>query len=173
MIFACFGVWIWLSGSEPRAPSPELQCAGALKSARSRLEKLPLEKRIGPTLEVVGASCRGLAPELADAAMKASKETRANRAGILAKAQKVCAVADPAAAAQSIEAACPPRAKDPQGPILRDLDAGTYAWLRALREAVEKAGANTDAELVLSSLALSAALEGEALRGRGGPSPQK
>ena len=158
ILFAiCFGLW----GFPARAPSPD-PCGAGLKSARARLEKLPISQRIGPTLEVIGASCRGLDPAMADAAVKAAKAPRRERAALLAAGQKVCAVPDPAAPAQTVVGACPPGERDPQGPILKALDAGTYVFVRALRQALEKAGTDTNAELVLSSLALAAALEGEA-----------
>ena len=157
-LIACFG----LSGfsPQPRAtPSPELSCAGALKSARVRLEKIPLERRIAPTLELIGTACRGLDVALANAAAQASSRPRAERAAILARGQSSCTVASPTAAAQSVAAACPPAASDPQGPILRALDAGTYAFVRALRARLEPGKGGDDAELVLSSLALAVAME--------------
>lgn len=69
---------------------------------------------------------------------------------------------DAAAPAQSVEAACPPGPNDPQGPILNTLDAGTYAFVRALGQKLGPK-VSTNAELALANLALAVAHEGQTL----------
>lgn len=139
-------------------------CGEALSKGRAKLEKVPLEKRIRPTLELIGASCGTVDPSLADAATKAARKPRAERAALLAAGQTSCTVADPAAPATSVAEACPPGEDGPRGPVLEHLDAGTYAFVIALRARLRTdAGIASNAELVLSSLVLSVALEGEKL----------
>lgn len=140
-------------------------CADALSKGRAKLEKVPLPKRIRPTLELIGASCGAVDVALAEAATKAAKKPRAQRAPLLAAGQKACAVPDPLAPAKSIAEACPPREGDPTGPVLEHLDAGTYAFVVALRARLRSdAGTGaSNADLVLSSLVLAVALEGETL----------
>lgn len=154
LLLACFGL------AAP-APRPPFTCSGALATERPGLEKVRLEQRIEPTLRLIANSCRLSAPELAGAARAAATLPRRERSAVLARAQRSCAVADPLAPAKTIAASCPPAATDPQGPVLEHLDAGTYAFVRALRAALEPHPRRQDAELVLSSLALAAALEGE------------
>ena len=147
------------------AGSAQAACAGALKAQRPKLEKVRLQKRIRPTLELVGRACRALDAKLAGAAAAAAKKPRAERAALLGAAQAECTLPDPAAPAQTVAEACAPRDGEPQGDVLRDLDAGTYAFVRALRSRLLAEGPlDKDADLVLSSLALAVALEGEAAR---------
>lgn len=165
LLLACFGLAV-------PAPRPAVSCAEALATERPGLEKVRLEQRIEPTLRLVGNACRTAAPALAGAARAAATLPRAQRSAALARAQQGCAVSDPLAPAKTIAAACPPAATDPQGPVLEHLDAGTYAFVRALRAALEAHPRRQDAELVLSSLALAAALEGEtAIRLQNAPPP--
>lgn len=129
-------------------------CAEGLAKGRAKLERSP-KNRIRRALELVASACKG---PLGDAAAKAAKLERSKRAVALAAAA-TCKVPEPAAAAESIAAECPD--SELQGPVLRDLDAGTYAFIVALRLQVK---GTADAELVLSQLALAAALEGEKAR---------
>ena len=139
-------------------------CGEALSKGRAKLESVPLEKRIRPTLELIGASCAALDASLADAAAKAAKKPRTERAPLLAAGQRGCTVADPLAPATAIAESCPPGEDGPKGPVLEHLDAGTYAFVVALRSRLRTdAGVVSNADLVLSSLVLSVALEGEKL----------
>jgi hypothetical protein len=157
MLFAaCFGLALSLPQPWPHT------CEVALSTERAALERLPLHKRIGPTLALIGRACGGLDASLARGAREASALPRAERSATLAKAQRTCAVGDAAAPARSVEAACAPGPRDPQGPILSTLDAGTYAFVRALSEKLGPK-VSTNAELVLAGLALAVAHEGEKL----------
>lgn len=166
ILFACFGVALGL-GAPARAAPGAPGCATALDAGRGRLSKVPAMQRAKPALELIASSCRGLDAALADGAGAAARARPEERPAILAAAQRACAVADPAAPAQAIAAACPPGERDPQGAILRDLDAGTYAFVRALRLELEAAGAGkSNALLVLADLAMATAFEAEARRGK-------
>lgn len=122
-----------------------------------------MEKRVRPTLALIGRSCAQVDEALAKAASEAAKLPRARRVVVLAKAQSECPVKNALMPAEVTFAECPPGEGDPQGSILRQLDAGTYVFVRALRRAIFAEGSHhADAELVLSSLTLAAALEAEA-----------
>jgi hypothetical protein len=134
-------------------------CGSALAAQRSTLSRVPIEKRLGPTLALIGRSCAGLDAALADAATKAAGLKLPERARVLGAAQRACTAEAWERPAELIEKSCAPRHRDPQGIILRKLDAGTYAFVRALRAKLEAAKAPQAAELVLSDLALSATME--------------
>jgi hypothetical protein len=134
-------------------------CGDALASQRSRLSRIPIEKRLVPTLELIGKSCGGLDSKLADAAAKAASLKMPERARVLGMSQQECSAEAWERPAEAIQKACPPRSRDPQGIILGKLDAGTYAFVRTLRAKLEAAKAPQAAELVLSDLALSATMQ--------------
>jgi hypothetical protein len=150
-------VWAICFGLSLFVPKPET-CGTALSTQRARLSRIPIAKRLHPTLELIAKSCSALDPALADAAKKATGMARLERARILGAAQSECTSTEWPSPAASIEKACAPRSRDPQGEILKTLDAGTYAFVRALRAKLEAAGAPQAAELVLSDLALSSTM---------------
>jgi hypothetical protein len=138
-------------------------CVDSLTKAQAKILKQKSQWRIALSLKAIGSSCVALNKPMAQAATKAAWNKRKYRAKILAAAQSVCEIADALAAAESLTT-CAPGANDAQGPILKDIDAGTFAFLKSFRAQLESAGplpAPVDA--LLSNLALSVALEGESL----------
>src|SRR5438874_977925 len=84
------------------------------------------------TLALIGRNCGWVDGELARAAAKAAALPKKERPAALAAGQHDCEISDAWARAETIAAACPPRREDPQGTILKSLDAGTYVFIRAL-----------------------------------------
>jgi hypothetical protein len=166
---ACFGL-LALWSAEPNSVSPQQACGLALAQNRAWLERIKPEARIGPTLALIGERCAALDPQLAKNAKEAAGLPRVDRVEVLARDLE-CKVKVPSAAAESVVLACPPGERDPQGAILRLLDAGTYAFIRQLQAKLVKAGTSTHAELVLSELARISAMEAEA--GPKHPTPRR
>ncbi|MHB8874288.1 MAG: hypothetical protein ACYC8T_11425 [Myxococcaceae bacterium] len=143
-------------------------CAASLAKGLPSLEKLPMAKRLGKSLELLARSCPAELGELAPAAAKAARLPRAKRAKALAEAAKLappCRTDTPAAPAGALLRTCPPAKLTLAEEVGRDLDAGTYLFVVAASQRLETAGAfDAAAERVLSTLVLAAALEGEAAR---------
>jgi hypothetical protein len=166
---ACFGL-LALWSAEPKSVSPQQECGLALAQNRAWLERIKPEARIGPTLALIAERCPALDPQLAKNAKEAAGLPRVDRVEVLARGLE-CKVPSASAAAESLIATSPPGERDPQGPILRLLDAGTYAFIRQLQAKLSKAGTSTNAELVLSELARISAMEAEA--GLKRPTPRR
>jgi hypothetical protein len=89
------------------------------------------------------------------------------RPSILAAAQSECRVENPMASADTLGEVCPAQPGEPDGLVLRDLNAGTYSFVVALRRKLIAAGGfNLDADIVLKSLVLATTLEAERSRAR-------
>jgi hypothetical protein len=144
----------------PKAP-PKIEPTAESKACEQALEAVwaPYAKAVDHQtsiastrmlLGIFGKACAPMFPELAKAADKAKKVGRKERSRLLAEATSAtCAKASGAASAADVVADCPPVEGQPDLPVYRFLDAGTYSFVQALKRAGMKS--NFTEELMLQA----------------------
>jgi hypothetical protein len=153
------------------APADAESCRGWLARAVVAIERGPMQERWTGVLDAVASGCPALPEPLREAAALAARGSTAARPAVLAAALDShetagCGIQAADAPALEVAAHCPmPPPFDFAPELLRDLDAGTYLFGRAL--ALHFARLDllaADGRRVVDTLLLSAAISNEALR---------
>jgi hypothetical protein len=149
------------------------KCHEGLVEGLKAVEAAPPHRRAAPALAAIGQACTPLFSELGAAAKRASVGGRAARAralleGCVDRVPTPCLPTSPDAPASTVAGHCPPPKKFPLAPpLLEDLDAGTYLYVRILRSDLEAmAVLDSKTERVLMNLVLGAALDRGGARGK-------
>ena len=158
-----------VTASHASEPGPG-SCASSLGAYRKRIERLPMDKRAGPILEAIAASCFDEVPGLAKAAARAARVARPERARILGTAGGL----ELGVACQNLPWEEPANHRAPHclrgiaqnassTALLADIDSGTALFASALGEHL---GRRKDPRVaaLFNSFLLAVALEGEDLQ---------
>lgn len=150
---------------------PEMNCERWLTETISKIESVPMEKRYFKILEELGKGCKAIPPALSGAASKSFKEKGPEAKKTLIEAaapyfSTACLPNDPGIPADELLHIC--KKNDfPNGEfssILKNIDAASYLFGKALQTELEKAGIyEPHGKRLLSNFFLSNALLRESM----------